>query len=356
MGRFETIGQRLERSPTGFDYLRLVLATAVLVWHSACVTMDPLSLWRNPAIRGSEALILPMFFAISGFLVAGSLARNSVAGFLTLRFLRLTPALAIVLLWTAFVIGPLLTALPMAEYLPRAALYQLHLVGLPVGLPIFLDRPLVGNVNASLWTIPLEACCYMGLALPGLFAVTRRTVFMLSCSLAVAVVALRAAPPNDVTSGLLIGSFALGVGVFTVRRWMPASFLAALTCLALAFWLNATDRMTLAAPFAVYGAINLGLARLSKLKADLSYGVYLAAFPIQQLVWALPPGKVWLGNLAIASVLTFAYAALSWRFVEAPVLAKKAAALDAVQRWMENVSRPRLKASEPRPARSGRRG
>ena len=76
----------------GFDYLRIGLALAVLVWHSDILSTGSAALyharWSGP-FRFLLAVILPMFFALSGFLVAGSLARTRLHQFVALRALRL---------------------------------------------------------------------------------------------------------------------------------------------------------------------------------------------------------------------------------------------------------------------------
>ena len=79
--------QKAEGLTTGFDYLRLGLSVAVLVWHSILLTAGPAAysgLWSEP-FRFIPAAILPMFFALSGFLVTGSLMRTNIHHFLALR-------------------------------------------------------------------------------------------------------------------------------------------------------------------------------------------------------------------------------------------------------------------------------
>jgi hypothetical protein len=64
--------------PTGFDFLRVLLATSVVVWHSIEISYGVET--KNAILanyRSAPALILPMFFSLSGFLVAGSLNRES---------------------------------------------------------------------------------------------------------------------------------------------------------------------------------------------------------------------------------------------------------------------------------------
>jgi peptidoglycan/LPS O-acetylase OafA/YrhL len=52
---------------------------------------------------------------------------------------------------------------------------------------------------------------------------------------------------------------------------------------------------------------------------DLSYGSYLLAFPVQQLLSGLPAAL----NAVLTAVIVLALAAVSWRFVEKPALRHK---------------------------------
>ena len=70
----------------------------MLVWHSCILSTGSGALYRTAwsgPFRFLLAIILPMFFALSGFLVAGSLERTRVHQFVVLRALRLVPALAV---------------------------------------------------------------------------------------------------------------------------------------------------------------------------------------------------------------------------------------------------------------------
>jgi peptidoglycan/LPS O-acetylase OafA/YrhL len=59
--------------PSGFDYMRLVLALSVVSLHFVTIdygdtfTNQFWHTWRRPL----AAIVLPMFFALSGYLVAG---------------------------------------------------------------------------------------------------------------------------------------------------------------------------------------------------------------------------------------------------------------------------------------------
>src|SRR5712671_4642386 len=60
--------------PTGFDWMRLLLATSIILWHTLALSYGEAGerpylvspLWRPPVVA-----LLGMFFCLSGFLVAG---------------------------------------------------------------------------------------------------------------------------------------------------------------------------------------------------------------------------------------------------------------------------------------------
>jgi peptidoglycan/LPS O-acetylase OafA/YrhL len=110
-------------------------------------------------------MILPMFFALSGFLVTGSLFRTrTLTEFIALRLLRLVPALAVEVTLSAVVLGALFTSLPIGQYFSDPAFwkYFLNIAGrIHYSLPgVFQDNP-IPIVNISLWTIPYELEWYL---------------------------------------------------------------------------------------------------------------------------------------------------------------------------------------------------
>src|ERR1700753_4196962 len=130
-----------------------------------------------------------VFLRSAGFLVAGSLERNSLPAFMTLRALRIFPALTAEVVISAVIIGPLVTAMPLSDYFVQRKFlsYFLNVIGyIHFELPgVFSANPLPRLVNLQLWTVPFELECYIvlgALALFGLVAKRER--------LATAVVAL----------------------------------------------------------------------------------------------------------------------------------------------------------------------
>jgi peptidoglycan/LPS O-acetylase OafA/YrhL len=307
----------------GFDYLRLIAAILVIAHHARVLNGQP------PLVFGSGldlgALGVGVFFVISGFLVAGSWAREPrIPVFLAKRALRIFPGLLVALLLTAFVLGPLVTTLGVGDYLraPATWLYvlkNLSLYGVTYALPgVFPAAPVAGIVNGSLWTLRLEFTAYLGLAL---LAPLRRALPLALESLAAltAITAItlhatgldgrgdlsRIAYLAALNGFLFLAGASLQAKGTRPRAWAAVAALAFL----------ATPAWFLALPLAV---VRLGELKLPKLPADLSYGLYIYSFPLQQ--WLATQHQL---SLATSLAATLPFAALSWFLVEKPALRLK---------------------------------
>jgi peptidoglycan/LPS O-acetylase OafA/YrhL len=332
-----TLADRLIASanrPAGFDYLRLLLASSVIATHSLALTLTDFHRSRPLA-----ALILPMFFALSGFLVCGSLVRCRTLGtFLALRVLRLFPALVVETVLSALVIGPVFTSLPLNSYFedPSFLGYFTSLVGVvKYKLPgVFTANPFPAYVNGQLWTLPYELYCYILLAVAVLLGLVRRDARFAAVVIVLVLFAFvrglfKIAPTGavGVSGPVLVLCFLVGVAAYLFRdkivwsgRLAAASLVAALLCL------SSPLAETLVALPATYLTIYLGLLDPRRVglvaKGDYSYGLFLYGFPIQQATLAAlgEPGRHWSVNLAIAFPIAFAVAAFSWWCVERPFL------------------------------------
>src|SRR3954471_2116405 len=302
-----TIAECFSKQATanGFGWLRLVLAVGILSFHSVTVTYGNADGIADlpMALAG---LILPMFFALSGFLVAASLDRAaSLPQFLFYRLIRLMPALTVVVVFTALLLGPLTSRLGVWGYFadPHWPAYLANIAARPqYFLPgVFAHNPRPGVVNGSLWTIPVELCCYLALAVAAWLGLTRRkpvaALANLGLLLGLSLGALRGFPDwlAQFPIGELIMPFLAGVTLFCLGDRLPcrAQFAAGLFLLALTLswsgvWLG------LAALALAYVAIWAGLRSLPALPGDYSYGLYLTGYPLQQLyVWLFPGGSCW---------------------------------------------------------------
>jgi peptidoglycan/LPS O-acetylase OafA/YrhL len=59
------------------------------------------------------------------------------------------------------------------------------------------------------------------------------------------------------------------------------------------------------------------------LSNDMSYGIYIYAFPVQQIVSMMFPGITWQLAFIVALAATIILARYSWRYIESPCLAFK---------------------------------
>lgn len=334
MDRLGARTRRLGRC-NGFDMLRLLLAVAIVAFHSYSLTHNAISgmAWQAQV---AARLILPAFFVISGYLVCASLARcDGPAHFLTLRALRIMPALILVVLATALVAGPLLSVLPIRRYFadPAVAAYLQNIVALPhFALPgVFAENLRAGVVNGALWTIPLEIQCYLVLA--GLAMAMRG--HGLTLVFAAALVLLLSPLRSVVPAADFLACFAAGALAQRVARYLPLHAVAGVGALIAAFWL-VTDpaRLPLAVLPLAYGIVWLGTRRLpaALTRADYSYGLYLCAFPLQQMMLQWGPAPWWL-VLIVSLPLGLGLAALLWHGIERPILERKHRIVSRTRLW-----------------------
>src|SRR6185295_17175323 len=109
------------------------------------------------------------------------------------RALRILPALFVVVILSAFVLGPALTTLPLLQYLGDAELrgFLGNIVLLPqtTSLPgVFETPPPKLGVNGSLWTLPYEGLCYALLPIAvGAGLLTRRRLLMATTAVLIVV-------------------------------------------------------------------------------------------------------------------------------------------------------------------------
>lgn len=344
--RMISILRKLERAggrPTGFDYLRIILAIGVICIHAPLTAYGTdVYVWAS-GVRPFTRIILPMFFALSGYLVAGSLVRSkSVSQFLLLRVIRIYPALCVEVLLSALIVGPLLTTLPLQRYFTNTLFfrYLLNATGdVHYFLPgLFGSNPLPRVVNGQLWTVPFELLCYVSFAVLSLIGLKRQRwigpTAVVLLTLAYTTLKFRHGVPPVIlgrVSGLfLVTSFLSGASIlFYSERlaWSPWLCLASgVASLLLVGVIPNGDYLFV--PFAAYFTVSIGLFNPKKLAilrgADYSYGVFLYGFVIQQvLTLTLPWSRVWWMNIILSVALSSIVAALSWHLVEKPALKLK---------------------------------
>lgn len=310
--------------------LRLALATLVIVSHSWPVGgfgPDP----RLGVLTLGEVAVAG-FFGVSGWLITASRMKSTLRGFAWRRFLRIYPGYLGALLAVAFGFAPLAALLSTGTWSPadgvQHVLANLTLEVRDHQVGASLPATSYPAWNGSLWTLSSEALCYVAVGLT-VTVVGRRAAPVAVLALFAVTTWARAA---DVTvpGGSLGWAFVqlspwffAGASLFVLRRTVPLHGIAAAAAGAGAVAGLAVEPVLAAVPLA-YLALWLG-ARLPLREVarttDLSYGMYIYAFPVQQLLVILGVTQLGVGAYILLSVLgTVPFAVTSWLLIEQPAM------------------------------------
>ena len=303
-----------------------------------------------------------IFFVISGYFITESWVRDpSLPRFMVRRALRILPALALAVGFAAFVVGPIVTRMPLSQYFSDPAFFTyLKNVWLQTSfsLPgVFETNRYPASVNGSLWTLPIEALMYgtvvvvLGWSAIRLFGKWAALLVLLGTSAASWYVnAYLPTPPSSLivahhdlrrvfvfylsqdpnaTIGLAPYFWAGAcASLFGLARYINVQTALAILLISLCF---STRDLTLRVgslimiPAVTYITLALGFAESSIMtrfvrRGDLSYGAYLYGFIIQQVLSHFFPHTNPYENFLMAIPLVFGCAWVSWHLVEKPCL------------------------------------
>lgn len=325
-----------------FDFIRFVAALSVLVSHSYPIwggVHDPLQPLMNGFTIGEVAV--SVFFVVSGYLVAQSWGSDpNIFRFLARRLLRLCPALYTLILISTFVAGPLLTSLPLHDYLASSMTWN-YLKGF--GL-LWVQGQLPGVFEASfyplafngpLWTIPIETSCYLILLIGGILGFSRSPFTSLILGVGTAFLSVVVSADvdyyknfhfvhMDVVSFLKLAAlFFLSASIFHYRVYIPRLTGVAVAMLVVIFFSSGTRFFDLIFliffPYAILCLAfipNKTISQFGKF-GDYSYGMYLYAWPVQQAVMQFfGVGLSFFAYVLISALITLFFAYLSWHCVE----------------------------------------
>lgn len=340
----------------GFDIIRLSLALLVMAYHCAA-TLRQSEAWNSQPFWMLPSSLLPMFFALSGFLISASATRLGLLQFALNRGLRIMPALIAVVTLTALVIGPLFSNLPPRQYFsdPLLLHYFSNIAGfITYNLPgLFRENEQPGIVNAALWTIPYEvicyALCYVLISVIMMFHASKRplilaaTVILFTIAhdtldiLSLSVTVKHFSMVNwwifgrgtRLFSCFLMGSLFYGARYYIpFHRYIFAGCLLSLILFSVYINPSATDKYCLTLFLNIlitYITVYIGLSNIPKLPVistgDYSYGTYLCHCPLVNCVYYF---TLWNNNVAWLFLFSLpfvgGFAAFSWWFIEKPAL------------------------------------
>lgn len=333
------------RRGNNFNALRLFLALLVIFSHSFPLALgngrhgedpDPLNRWTQLQMSFGTMAVYAFFF-ISGFLITASWLRSeSVFDYFIKRILRIYPGFIVALLFSAALVWAACPEFRAATH-PLSWLWSLSqdmlkLDGRSIyGRGIFAGNPNPAAANGSLWTIPTEFSCYLFILVAGLFGLFKWRFLVLGAVVTGYGVCVSGLFHGNNKYDVFYSCFAMGALAWVWKDKIPFCSRTAIGCLVIllvtshfAPWFSIV--FPLAGGYCIlwlaYGP-QLTLANWTA-KTDLSYGTYLYAYPIQQLLASLVPLRHPLTLFVLAAPLALLFAGLSWNLIEKRFLAMKA--------------------------------
>lgn len=323
---------------SNFALLRVIAGLTVVYGNGLTLTGGPASaFWGAPLARFG----LDFLFALSGYLVAGSWKRRPrPLFFFGRRLLRVLPGLAGCVLFTVAVIGPIATHMTPSQYaLDSMTLdYLKNMVFVEqLWLPlVFQGQGWAGAVNPMLWTLLPGLLCCFALPASGLLSQNLRLWAFVGAAIFCATAALyrplvsgfrfQPAYYQDILTE--VPFFLVAALLRHLQDRMPGFWRADVAMLffagnwVVATWLGAWDIVFewVSLPYMTgcFGHLSAPvLGRLGRW-GNPSYGLYLYAFPIQQLIvarWTECPHPI-----TACALLSVMAGYLSWHLIEQPAL------------------------------------
>lgn len=332
-----------------FDMIRLTMALLVVWSHSFVLwwgseASEPVSRLMAGTYNSGNVGVLA-FFTISGFLITLSWLRTKGwRDYLRRRIARILPGYLVAITLCSLVVVPAFSSRPFGRLSPGEALglaSNLLLRNYIVSSDAFGGGP----VNGSLWSIAYEFWCYLGVMALGLAGLLRRRLSYPLAAIALMTVRvwldLTGRRPGGGLVEAIIGfpylwfsvlpPFLLGGAVYLYRDKLPRrATLVILLVLATvgAAHLPLRDPLRTAVTHLLlpptlaycvfYTAFNAGLHGEDAARhGDFSYGTYLYAFPIQQMLVAWGRERLDFPSFVLLSLAaSLAAGVASWHLVE----------------------------------------
>jgi len=331
-----------------FDFLRLLFATFVIITHSYTLTGIVACDWICKIADGQtnfSSLGVDGFFIISGYLIFQSMERSdNVYDYYWKRFLRLFPALFVVLLLTVVLVPfvyegniPYLHNKSLWMYLPD----NLTLFRFQSGIDgVFESTPYKSSVNASLWTIRYEFAMYILLSFFIAFRKHKKMIKAILFSLFIFLLIENIFFSEQIGKyGFILNAKLLvGLGVYFIagsvlstlhfesiqykNLWIICTLLLLVAAIYFHFYEYTKFILLPVAVILIGSSATPVLRNIGSYIGDLSYGIYIIAFPVQQTLmyyFKLNYLELMLCSFIIASFSAY----FSWHFIEKKALKLK---------------------------------
>jgi peptidoglycan/LPS O-acetylase OafA/YrhL len=344
--------QLLEKDVSGasrhncFDLMRHIAALAVLVSHHYALSGLVEPNFSGKFIFGMNAiswggLAVLIFFSISGYLVTKSFIRSEgFVDYMNKRTRRLFPGLIVCCAILVFLVMPFYNGNHLIAFFDPASwnsfIRSVMLLRLDFPTPVAAFK--YHNImNGSLWTLSSEFLCYVLAAIALGYSKTWRAPAVILALCIAAMLYTLESRSEFIFYQIKSARFLPFLIVFAVGSLMATTestwnntksriVLAVLSILTLIATSQTKEAYILGNIAIAVSVLAIGTSfkdRLISGKYDISYGIYIYAWPVQQIV-INETGLSLYPSLLLTVAITLVLAAASWRFVEKPFLARHA--------------------------------
>ncbi|MDI2089803.1 acyltransferase family protein [Commensalibacter oyaizuii] len=325
----------LHKENNNLDIFRLLAALMVIYAHT--YPLLPIAGKQDPlftllSFEDIGGLAVKIFFFLSGLVVTNSLlTKRNVIAFVISRIFRILPALLTVLVATTFIIGPVVSTFSLHRYFTTQLTYVYFFKNIFLQSEFFLPGVFQSNaytvVNGSLWTLPIEASCYIVLATLFLIGIFR---YKPLCLVVFVIIILDPIFDNhllitcfadkDHHSTLLAPCFAFGCLLSVYKDFIKINLsLVVATTLLYFLFRNSSYNFYFfylcIFTFILYSSSTKLCIHL-KPSADVSYGIYLWSFPIQQIMIIHFAKYGILFNQVTTMLIATGFGLISWYLIE----------------------------------------
>ena len=346
----------LNNRNNSLNLLRLIFASLLMIKHTFGFigAENNLPEWFNYLLN----LAVPGFFVVSGYLITGSAIKNDLKTFFKKRFARLYPAYFVGLLVTVLIFAPIAHNLitgNLNSYLTQNPTPMRFLIS---NLPLFMVCPKIGitldaindsSWNGSAWTLIFELGCYIAIAFI-LKSLIRLNIkkdnlkkFVFGTYILLVVISIFYPRPAGNPERNIMNLFVFAVNLFSIflggsiiylikdrlvfnMKYFLLSFIFCVLIMSVIRYYWAIEICAIPMIYIIlYISVTLKSPRFIQ-ENDISYGVYIYAWPIQTLIATVLAVygitcNVWIYTV-ICFIVTAIFASLSWFFIEKPILSK----------------------------------
>ena len=330
-----------------FDLLRILLAISVIISHGILLggykLQDPLSVFSKSQTNLADLGVMG-FFTLSGYLITASFERTKNALLFTIhRLLRILPGFWVCLIITAFVFGPLI------YFVKERSITDYNFTGDQSSRSYFLNNFFLQikqwsikdvlnyaaykeSLNGSLWSLFPEILCYFFTLAAGIFGLfNKNKILHLILGISTLIFftinfnfSKNYGPTILILSPALklYASYISGSLTYVFRDQMILDKKGTIFLFLFTLMLIKFGGYNLLSPFLIaMTLINVFQLFEFRIKYDISYGVYIYSFPVQQLLFQVFGSKLHVFLfIGLSLVIAITMGLLSYILVERPCI------------------------------------